>query len=301
MEPSVLELMEVKTLMITMTTDPGTGLSRFVRTVDRGPTQGHAAPVAIVVTKKHPGACTAFCRKCAEIGHSWRRCRLFVPHHIWARQRYGTRKTIQDVNITLPVVNPGPLVTTTSLNAAILSQLDVALSGLHRNAGIPLDSRITMNNVNIRTNMPATEQPAPIAPDTSLLDRVQRIPTRSRSIIPSRPAPKKPAFNQSPFACSPFYELASERSAPIDPDMSLLDRVQRISTEPRSIIPGRPALTNPTFNQSRFASSPFCEHVFSQPVFGQPAFTQPTFTQNKSIRVAPTRPRHGGFSFDSKY
>ncbi|KAJ5817174.1 hypothetical protein N7447_009407 [Penicillium robsamsonii] len=127
--------------------------------------------------RKHLGACTAFCRKCAEIGHSWRRCRLFVPHHIWVKQRYGMCTSIQNVNITLPLLNPGPSVTTTSLNAVILSQFDVALSGFHRKAGIPMDLRVMVNNVNITTNILDSEKAPPIVPDRSLLDRVQRVPT----------------------------------------------------------------------------------------------------------------------------
>ncbi|KAJ5210051.1 hypothetical protein N7491_009863 [Penicillium cf. griseofulvum] len=162
--------------------------------------------------RKHIGVCTAFCRKCAEIGHSWRRCRLFLPHHIWVNQRYGMRTTIQNVNITLPVVNPGPVMTSTSLKAAILSQLEVALTGLHRKAGIPMDSRITMNNVNVTTNILASERAGPIAPDTPLLDRVQRTPTGPRSNIPSyRPTPMKPTFSKSAFARSSFSQPISSQ------------------------------------------------------------------------------------------
>ncbi|OQE36725.1 hypothetical protein PENCOP_c011G04833 [Penicillium coprophilum] len=99
------------------------------------------------------------------------------------------------------VVNLGLSVTTTSVNAAILSQLDAALSGLHKKAGIPIHSRITMNNVNIRTNIIASVRAAPIAPDTSLLDRVQRIPTGPRSnIYNNKPRLLKPTFAQSDFA-----------------------------------------------------------------------------------------------------
>ncbi|KAJ5153845.1 uncharacterized protein N7500_009284 [Penicillium coprophilum] len=161
---------------------------------------GKCRPCCHRCDRKHSGACTAFCRKCAEIGHSWRRCRLFVPHQIWVKRHYGMHTIIQNVNITLPVINPGLLVTTTFVNAAILSQLDAALSHLHKKAGIPLDSRITMNNVNIKTNIIASVRAAPIAPDTSLLDRVQRIPTGPRSNIPNnKPRPMKSAFAQSDF------------------------------------------------------------------------------------------------------
>ncbi|KAJ5472234.1 hypothetical protein N7530_006235 [Penicillium desertorum] len=162
--------------------------------------------------KKHPGTCTAFCRKCAGIGHSWRHCRLFVPEHIWRQQRRGPRTVIQNVSITVPVVDPAPVVTLTSLNAAILTQLETALSGLHDKAGVPTHSRVTMNNVNITTNIIANKRAPPIAPDTSLLDRVKRVPTEPRSSIPhSRPVPThpihtKPAFAQPSFTSPAFSQ-----------------------------------------------------------------------------------------------
>jgi hypothetical protein len=162
--------------------------------------------------KKHPGTCTAFCRKCAGIGHSWRHCRLFVPEHIWRQQRHGPRTVIQNVSITVPVVDPAPVVTLTSLNAAILTQLETALSGLHDKAGVPTHSRVTMNNVNITTNIIANKRAPPIAPDTSLLDRVKRVPTEPRSSIPhSRPVPThpihtKPAFAQPSFTSPAFSQ-----------------------------------------------------------------------------------------------
>ncbi|KGO78285.1 hypothetical protein PITC_058980 [Penicillium italicum] len=153
--------------------------------------------------KRHLGACTTFCRKCAEAGHSWRHCRLFVPHHIWSKQHCGLHTTIENVNITIPVINPAPVLTSASLNAAILSQLDVALSGLHRKAGVPLHSRVTVNNVNVTTNVISAERAAPLAPDTSLLGRVKPIPTGPRSNIPNiRPPPTKPTFAQSRSAFS---------------------------------------------------------------------------------------------------
>ncbi|KAJ5520845.1 hypothetical protein N7463_001298 [Penicillium fimorum] len=178
---------------------------------------GRCRPRCHYCDKKHPGACTAFCRKCAEIGHSWRRCRLFVPHHIWAKQRYGTHTTIRNVNITLPVVNPGPLVTTISLNAAILTQLDVALSGFPRKAGTPIDSRITMNNVNITTNIIPSGKTAPIAPDTSLLDRAQSFEASlcSSGILRTRIKPAcvwatciHPAYIHTEYLCRDDTNLA---------------------------------------------------------------------------------------------
>jgi hypothetical protein len=45
---------------------------------------------------------------------------------------------IQNVNITVPVIDPAPVVTSTSLNAAILTQLDTALSVLYSKAGVPI-------------------------------------------------------------------------------------------------------------------------------------------------------------------
>lgn len=162
--------------------------------------------------KKHPGTCTAFCRKCADIGHSWRHCRLFVPEHIWRKQRRGVHTIIQNVNITVPVVDPAPVVTSTSLNGAILTQLDTALSGFHSKAGVPMHSRITMNNVNITTNILTNKRASPIAPDTWLLNRVKRAPTEPRSSIPNtRPVPTnsihtKPAFAQPAFARPAFSQ-----------------------------------------------------------------------------------------------
>jgi hypothetical protein len=162
--------------------------------------------------RKHPGTCTAFCRKCAGIGHSWRHCRLSVPEHIWRKQRRGVHTIIENVNITVPVVDPAPVVTPTSLNAAILTQLETALSGLHDKAGVPTHSRVTMNNVNITTNIIAKKRAPPIAPDTSLLERVKRAPTGpGSSISKTTPVPTstthtKPAFAQPSFASPAFSQ-----------------------------------------------------------------------------------------------
>lgn len=133
--------------------------------------------------RRHTGVCTAFCRKCADIGHSWHHCRLFIPDHIWRKEHCGLHTTIQNVNITVPVIDTTPAITPTSLNAAILSQLDIALHGLRRKEGIPNHSRVMLDNVNITTNILAAERTAPLASDTSLLHRVQRIPTGPRSNI----------------------------------------------------------------------------------------------------------------------
>ncbi|KAJ6128080.1 hypothetical protein N7471_009297 [Penicillium samsonianum] len=157
--------------------------------------------------KRHIGVCTAFCRKCADIGHSWRHCRLFVPDQIWRKHRHGTHTTIENVNITLPVIKPASVLTPTSLNAAILSQLDVALGRLHRKAGLPMHARVMMNNVNITTSILAPERASPLAPDTSLLERVKPIPTGPGSNIPNnRPTTMKPTFAQSSFARSAFSQ-----------------------------------------------------------------------------------------------
>ncbi|KAJ9485820.1 hypothetical protein VN97_g7525 [Penicillium thymicola] len=67
------------------------------------------------------------------------------------------------------MIDPTPAITPTSLNATILSQLDIALHGLRRKEGIPNHSRVMLNNVNITTNILAAERTAPLAPDTSLL------------------------------------------------------------------------------------------------------------------------------------
>ncbi|OQE20899.1 hypothetical protein PENFLA_c015G02099 [Penicillium flavigenum] len=162
--------------------------------------------------KKHPGTCTAFCRKCAGIGHSWRHCRLFVPEHLWQKQRRGVHTIIENVNITVPVVDPAPAMTSTSLNAAIRTQLETALSGLHSKAGLPMHSRVTMKNLNITTNILADKRAPPVAPDTSLLDRVKRVLTEPRSSIANRtPVPTnsihtKPAFARPSFARPPFSQ-----------------------------------------------------------------------------------------------
>ncbi|KAJ5424649.1 hypothetical protein N7445_010622 [Penicillium cf. griseofulvum] len=200
---NVPELMKLKTQVTTMTIPPGTGHPRFCQDCGARSHSGACRPRCHRCDRKHIGVCTAFCRKCAEIGHSWRRCRLFLPHHIWVNQRYGMRTTIQNVNITLPVVNPGPPFSLSSRSP---------LLGSIGKAGIPMDSRITMNNVNVTTNILASERAGPIAPDTPLLDRVQRTPTGPRSNIPSyRPTPMKPTFSKSAFARSSFSQPISSQ------------------------------------------------------------------------------------------
>jgi hypothetical protein len=96
------------------------------------------------------------------------------------------------------------------VNAAILTQLDTALSGLHNKAGVPMHSRVIMNNVYVTTNILTHKKAPPVAPDTSLLDRVKRVPTEPKSSIPNRrPVPTdsihiKPAFGQPSFARPAF-------------------------------------------------------------------------------------------------
>ncbi|CRL21005.1 unnamed protein product [Penicillium camemberti] len=84
-----------------------------------------------------------------------------------------------------------------------------SLHGLHRKAGVPNHSRLMLNNVHITTNIIAAERKAPVAPDTSLFDRVQRIPTGPRSNIPNtRSAPTKPTYVQPAFARPAFAPSA---------------------------------------------------------------------------------------------
>ncbi|KAL2697481.1 hypothetical protein AAEP93_011385 [Penicillium crustosum] len=104
---------------------------------------------------------------------------------MWRQEQCGLQTTIQNLNITVPVIDLAPTCTPTSLNAAILCKLDITLHGLHRKAGVPNHSRIILNNVNMTTIILAAERKASLAPDTSLLDRVQRIPTGPRSNIGS--------------------------------------------------------------------------------------------------------------------
>ncbi|KXG52176.1 uncharacterized protein PGRI_084600 [Penicillium griseofulvum] len=175
------------------------------------------------------------------------------------------RTTVENVNIILPVANPGMAVSSTSINAAILSQLEVALEGFHKKAGRPVDSQIIMNNVNITTNILAGPPP-PIAPDapllgrvmqpdTPLLDRVQRIPTEPRPIIPGYgPTPVKTEFDEPTFIRSAFSQPA---------------------------------------RQPEFARPVFPPPIPGQPVFGQTPFPQPTFVQNNSVGITPPWPRHG--------
>ncbi|KAJ5511105.1 hypothetical protein N7453_003208 [Penicillium expansum] len=134
----------------------------------------------------------------------------------------------------MPVINPAPVLTSTSLNAAILSQLDVALNGLHRKAGVPMHSRVTMNNVNISTNILSTERAAPLAPDTSLLDRVKPAPTGPRSNIPNnRPYPTKPTITQSAFARSPFTKPVFGQTAFSQPTLKQNTSAGMAPTWPR--------------------------------------------------------------------
>ncbi|CAG8909830.1 unnamed protein product [Penicillium egyptiacum] len=162
--------------------------------------------------RRHPGVCTAFCKKCAEIGHSWRHCRLFVPEHMWRKQRRALRTIIDNVSISIPVIDPTPVATSTSLNAAILTQLDTALSGLHSKAGVPMHSRVTMNNVNITTNILANGRACHLAPDASLLNRVKRTPAGPRSGVPNtRPVPTDPIQTKHTFAQPAFARSASPK------------------------------------------------------------------------------------------
>lgn len=197
---------------------------------------GNCRPRCHCCDKRHFGVCTAFCRKCTDIGHSWRHCRLFIPNHIWRKEHCGLHTAIQNMNITVPVIDPAPTYTPTSLNAAILSQLDIALHGLHRKAGIPNHSRVMLNNVNITTNILASERKGPLAPDTSLLDRVQRIPTGPRSNVHNtRPAATKPTFAQSAFARSAFSQPVFGQTAFSQPTFIHNNSIGMTPTWPRHI------------------------------------------------------------------
>jgi hypothetical protein len=200
------------------------------------------------------------------------------------------RTTVENVNITLPVANPGMAVSSTSINAAILSQLEVALEGFHKKAGRPVDSQITMHNVNITTHILAGPPP-PIAPDapllgrvmqpdTPLLDRVQRFPTGPRPIIPGYgPTPVKTEFDEPAFIRSPFFQpIASQ------PEFAQPAFTRSVFPPP---IPGQPGLAQPAFARSAFPPP-----IPGLPVSGQTPFRQPTFLQNNSVGIPPTWPRH---------
>ncbi|KAJ5124927.1 uncharacterized protein N7515_008752 [Penicillium bovifimosum] len=137
--------------------------------------------------RSHQGSCwprcqnCAFCRKCGEIGHYWRHCSLFVPHKQWkqlkAKHKAYTRPRIESLNITMPVVNPEPVMNRETLNSAIREHLKVALDGLWRPVGHSLQTSPVINNVNIITKiLPSELATRVIAPDTSLLQRVKPNP-----------------------------------------------------------------------------------------------------------------------------
>jgi hypothetical protein len=143
----------------------------------------------------HDDKCTAFCRKCVGIGHSWKHCHLFVPDSNPQRRRRRRGQKIPPsiyvgkVQIIVPVLNARPVTSPDKLNADILNQLKVALADLpHQGVSVP--ARVTMKNVNITTNL-VTPSPASVAAaapgvkvvpkDTPLMERVQRPPTGPRS------------------------------------------------------------------------------------------------------------------------
>ncbi|CAG8306636.1 unnamed protein product [Penicillium nalgiovense] len=106
-----------------------------------------------------------------------------------------------------------------------------------------MHSRITMNNVNITTNILTNKRASPIAPDTSLLNRVKRAPTEPRSSIPN--------------------------------------------TRP---VPTNSIHTKPAFAQPAFARPAFSQPMYSQPVFGQTAFSHPTFSRKNDVGMTPAWP-----------
>jgi hypothetical protein len=180
----------------------------------------------------HEGKCTAFCRKCTGIGHSWQHCHLFVPsrnpRRNRRRQNTAPNTYVGQVQITVPVINTTPVTTPAALNEDILDQLKVALADLQYQ-GVTVPARVTMTNVSITTNLitrgaAAAATAQSIRKDTSLLERVQKIPTGPRSDAPAF----KPKMSQQPSAQS--------------------------------------------YSQYGFAQS-----AFSQPVFGRHAFGEPFF------------------------
>ncbi|KAJ5966983.1 hypothetical protein N7501_003231 [Penicillium viridicatum] len=209
------------------TTTQGTGHPPSVQIVEPDRTRETVGPVAIAVIEDMLG----FARRFAENART-----SAIPGDT---EHCGLRTTIQNVNITVPVIDPAPIFTPTSLNAAILSRLDIALHGLHRKAGVPNHSRVMLNNVNITTNILAAEREAPLAPDTSLLDRVQRIPTGPRSNIPNtrpaptKPTPTKPTFAQSAFARSAFSQPMFGQTAFAQPTFAQNNSVGITPTWPR--------------------------------------------------------------------
>ncbi|KAJ5463643.1 hypothetical protein N7475_008587 [Penicillium sp. IBT 31633x] len=168
------------------TPTPGSYHHPSVRTVGLGFTKVHATHAVLTVTE-------------IMLGH------LLVPRHQGGQQQNPSPTVIQNVNIIVPVVHPGPVVTTSSLNAAILAQIEVALGGLPRRS-----DKVIMKNIRITANVLASE-PAPlaVAPDTSLLKRIQRLPTGPRSTNKNRPvtsqssstgsSSSRPVFNQPDF------------------------------------------------------------------------------------------------------
>ncbi|KAJ5181119.1 hypothetical protein N7491_000674 [Penicillium cf. griseofulvum] len=174
-------------------------------TVERGLTQACASPAALAVIKSTPE---------------------LVRRSVESAQVSDTPGIIagfiENVNIAVPVVDPAPVVTLSSLNAAILTQLDTALSGLHNKAGIPMHSRVIVNNLNITTNILTGKKASLVAPDTSVLKRVKRVPTEPRSSIPNMPTnpthiqilllPSQPSLiHHFPSRCIPRRYLAKLR------------------------------------------------------------------------------------------
>jgi hypothetical protein len=186
--------------------------------------QGACWPRCQSCDRKHPGACTAFCRKCTEIGHSWRHCRLFVPSREWQRRKRALNTRIENLNITVPVVNPEPVMTPASLNSAIRAQLKAALDELWRQVGPSVQARLTMQNVNITTNILPSEGAAPIPRDTSLLKRVKPNPTIHQTTN-RRPKYTKSSFGHSEarrpgFAPPVFGQPASVQAGFSGPTLS---------------------------------------------------------------------------------
>jgi hypothetical protein len=154
------------------------------------------------------------------------------------------------VQITVPVINTAPVTTPAALNGDILRQLRVALADF-QSQGVTIPARVTMANVNITTNLitrgaaAAAETAQPIPKDTSLLERVQRIPTGPRT--------DAPAFRRR---------------------MAQHPHVQSYSSQY-------------SFSQSAFTQPVFDRHVFGDPSFEPSSFS---FEPPSQLRPIPTWP-----------
>ncbi|KAJ5347944.1 uncharacterized protein N7506_001197 [Penicillium brevicompactum] len=229
---------------------------------EREPHEGDCSETCPNCDRRHRGKCTAFCRRCAGIGHKWLHCPSYPP--IPKRPRRNRRRNrrpntyIGRVMVNVPVVNERPITSPEALNDAILAQMRVALRELEYQ-GVPMPARVIMSNVNISTNL-ITRGVADQAPaaDSSLLDRVQRATRVPRPTHPTHPTSRPDTFQHT--TSQSFVSQSQSQS------QSHFD-----------------------FTQTEFARPTSSTHTFGRPSFQFGKFTFSPSSPNRQIPGWPRR------------